>query len=168
MDHFSGASKIELIAWCSTFFNFVPSMFRIRGLLARAKSTAGDIKAGSTGPPIWAPLAMSGQVIGLTLPGLVYCTTVAYNKFRQPEWMIKYSLPSPPDVFGFDGVVVWRLIGMLAIWSSSMISRGALKVLGKQFHGIGVSPASFRLQAWRPSGSHSFCATIDQKETHAL
>jgi hypothetical protein len=142
MDHLSGASKIELIVWCWTVTS-APSVFRARGLLARAKASSGDIKAGSTGPPIWATLAMSGQTIGLMLPGFIYWTTVAYNKFRQPEWMLEYALPSPPDVFGLDGVVVGRLIGLLALLSSSIISHGALKVLGNQFHGIGVSPPSF-------------------------
>ena len=142
MDCFS-ASKIELIVWCSTFVTSVPSVFAARGLLARGKSNAGDVKAGSTGPPIWATLAMSGQVIGLSLPGFVYWTTVAYNKFRQPEWMIRYALPSPSDVFGLDGVVVGRLTGLLALLLSYTISHRALKALGNQFHGIGVSPPSF-------------------------
>jgi len=53
--------------------------------------------------------------------------------------MTEYALPSPPDVLGVDGVVVGRAVGFLADLAGTALSRTALKFLGDQYHGIGVS-----------------------------
>jgi len=53
--------------------------------------------------------------------------------------MTKYALPPPPDLFGVDGVVVGRAIGLLAHLAGTILSCTALRVLGDQYHGIGVS-----------------------------
>jgi hypothetical protein len=87
---------------------------------------------------------MSGQVCGLFLPKLIYWTATAHNKFRQPEWMTEYALPSPPDVFGVDGATVGRTVGLLAVLAGTILTRTALKALGDQYHAIGVSALFFR------------------------
>ena len=138
MDHFSDAPKMELIVWGSTVGIIASSAFRFLGQSKNARSTAGNIKPGSTGPRIWTSLAILAQVSGIT-PSLVYLTATAYNKFRQPEWMTKYALPSPPDVFGVDGVAVGRVAGLLCWLAGAILSRAALKVLGDQYYAIGVS-----------------------------
>lgn len=143
MDHFSDAPRMELIVWGSTVGIIASSVFLVRSNLKGAKSRAGNIKPGSTGPRIWTSLGILGQFSGLTLPPLVYCTTTAYNKFHQPEWMTEYALPSLPDVFGIDGVTVGRAVGLLALFAGTILTRAALRVLGDQFEIIGVSTLSF-------------------------
>ena len=139
MDHFSNAPKVELIVWFSTVGSFASSGFRTRGQFKKAKSTAGKTKPGSTGPRFWAGLAMSGQTVGLFVPPLIYWTTTAYNKFQQSGWMTEYALPSPPDVFGVDGVIVGRVAGLLMYFAGTELARVAIKALGDQYSPIGVS-----------------------------
>ena len=140
MDHFSDAPRMELIVWGSTVAILASSACRTRCQLKTARSKAGDTKRGSTGPHFWTSLAILGQYSGLGLPPLIYWTTTAYNKFRQPEWMTEHALPSPPDVLGVDGVIVGRAVGLLAFFAGAVLTRTALKVLGDQFQVIGVSP----------------------------
>ena len=139
MDHLSDAPKMELIVWGSTVAIFASSTIRARNQLARARSKAGDIKPGSTGPRVWTTLSIVGQFGGMSLPTLVYWTATAYNKFRQPEWLTEYALPPPPEVFGVDGLVVGRGLGLLALLGGTILARSAMKALGDQFHAIGVS-----------------------------
>ncbi|KAF9644425.1 hypothetical protein BDM02DRAFT_3121957 [Thelephora ganbajun] len=142
MDHFSDAPKMELIVWGSIVGIITTGAFRTRQQFKRARLKNGDVKPGSTGPRLWSTLAMSGQVSGLILPAVIYCAVIAYNKFHQPEWMREYALPSPPDVFGVDGVVVGRTVGLLALLTGTTLGRNAVKALGDQFHGIGVRERS--------------------------
>lgn len=142
MDHLSDAPKMELIVWGSTVGVFAFSTLRVRRQLAKGRSKAGNIKAGSTGPRIWTTLSMFGQFGGMSLPPLIYWTATAYNKFHQPEWLTEYALPPPPDVFGVEGVVVGRGVGLLAFLAGAILSRSAIKALGEQFSAIGVSNLS--------------------------
>lgn len=142
MNHLSDAPKMELIVWGSTAGIFASSILPVRSQLARARSTAGDIKAGSTGPRLWTNLSILGQFGGMSLPTLVYLTATAYNKFHQPEWLAEYALPQPSDVFGVDGVVVGKAVGLLVLIAGTIFTRSAIKALGDQFHAIGVSTYS--------------------------
>ena len=142
MDHFSDAPKMELIVWGSTVAIQAWGGFEFHSQFKSARGTAGDIKPGSTGPRIWTRLAMLGQICGFTLPQFVYLAATACNKFHQPEWLTEYALPSPPDVFGFDGVMVGRAAGLLGILAGTLLARAALKALGDQYHAIGVSVPS--------------------------
>lgn len=130
---------MELIVWGSSVVGGISTAFKLRSQFKSARLTAGDIKPGSTGPRIWTNLAISAQICGFMLPSLVYMAVIAHNKFRQPEWMTKYALPSPPDVFGVDGVAVGRVAGLLCWLAGAILSRAALKVLGDQYYAIGVS-----------------------------
>jgi len=143
MDHFTDAPRMELIVWGSTVGIFTSLVFRAHSQVKRARSRAGGIKPGSTGPRIWTSLALLGQFGGITVPPLIYWTTTAYNGFKQPEWMTEYALPSPPDVFGADGVMVGRTAGLLAFFAGEMLIHSAVKALGDQFHAIGVSGPIF-------------------------
>jgi len=143
MDHFSNVPKMELIVWGSTVGTIASSVFLTRSQLKSARLKAGDIKPGSTGPRIWTSLAKLGQ-LGLSLPPLVYWVTTAHNKFHQPEWMTEYALPSPPDVFGADGVIVGRAAGLLVLLAGTVLTRTAMRILGDQLQVIGVSPLPFR------------------------
>ena len=162
MNHLSDAPKMELIVWGSTMAIFASSTFQARRQLASARSKAGNIKAGSTGPRIPTTLAMLGQFGGMSLPTLVYWTATAYNEFCQPEWMTKYTLPTPPDVFGLDGVVVGRAVGLLALLAGTILTRSALEALGDQFHAIGVSFLIFRYYR-RPTYVHRLLCQIREK-----
>ena len=144
MGYFSDASNVELLIWGSTFAINSASAFGVRRQLKSAKSKVGDIKPGSTGPRIWTNLALLGQFSGFILPQLVYWIATAYNGFRQPEWMTEHALPSPPDFFGVNGVVVGRVAGLLAVIAGTHFARTALKTLGDQYHAIGVSVLPFR------------------------
>jgi len=144
MDHFSDAPKMELIVWGSTLGAFASSAFDTRTQLKRARSKAGGIKPGSTGPRIWTSLAIWGQFGGITIPTLIYWTATAFNKFHQPEWMTEYALPPPPDAFGVDGVVIGRAVGLLAFSAGMVLRHAALKVLGDQVYTIGVGAPFFR------------------------
>lgn len=143
MDHFSDAPRMELIVWSSTVGIFTSSAFRIHRQLKRARSKTGNPKPGSTGPRFWIDLALLGQLSTLTLPPLIYWTTIAYNKFQQPEWMTEHALPSPPDVLGVDGIMAGRVVGLLGLLAGMVLSRAAMKALGDQFEVIGVSPPFF-------------------------
>ena len=120
----------------------VSSAFRFRSQFKFARAKAGDVKPGSTGPRIWTSIAILGQLT-VALPPLVYLTATARNKFHQPEWMTEYALPSPPDLFGVDGVIVGRAVGLLAVLAGTILTHTALKVLGDQYHVIGVSTLFF-------------------------
>ena len=148
MDHFSDTPKVELIVWGSIVATSIPAVLGLRNQVKSARSTAGNLKPGSTGPRVWTTLALSGQVCGFILPQLVYVTTIAWNKFHQPEWMTKYALPPPPDVFGFDGVAVGRVVGLLARHAGRILVQIAMKALGDQYHAIGVSVTSSRKQPY--------------------
>jgi hypothetical protein len=160
MDHFSGAPKMELIVWGSTAGLCVNSLSQLYRQVARSK--AGKTKPGSTGPRVLTTLSIAGQAFGTTLPLLVYWTTTAYNKFRQPEWLAKHALPPPPDVFGVDGMVVGRGVGLLALLTGMILASIAVKALGDQFLGIGVSPSPSGITGNRLT-SPPCC--IDQGET---
>jgi len=139
MGYLSDASNVELVIWGSTMAINTASAFGVRRQLKSARSKVGDIKPGSTGPRIWTNLALLGQFSGFILPQLVYWIATAYNGFRQPAWMTEHALPSPPDIFGVDGVVVGRVAGLLAVIAGTHFARTALKTLGDQYHAIGVS-----------------------------
>jgi hypothetical protein len=80
--------------------------------------------------------------------------------------MTEYALPSPPNVFGLDGVTVGRTVGLLASLAGTMLTHTALKSLGDQYHAIGVS-ALFSMDYRIPAGGlHSFWA-IDKEKTQA-
>ena len=130
---------MELIVWGSTMAILVSSAFRARGQLKSARSNAGDIKPGSTGPRIWTNLAFLGQSGGLYLLPLVYWSATASNKFHQPEWMTEYALPPSTDVFGVDSVTVGRTVGLLGVLTGAVLTRTALKALGDPCSTIGVS-----------------------------
>jgi len=138
-DHFHDVPKMELIVWALTVGWAASAGLSIRSQLRNARSKAGNIKPGSTGPRIWTGLVLLGQVGGFFLPQLVYWTATAYNGFRQPEWMREHALPSPPDVFGIDGVVAGRVVGLLASHAGTVFARTALEILGDQYSPIGVS-----------------------------
>ena len=159
MDHFSNASKMELIVWGSTVAIHASAAIGVRHQLKSARSKAGDVRPGSTGPRIWTSLAVLGQIGGLNLPLLVYWTTTAYNKFHQPKWMAENALPPPPDVFGVDGVIVGRAAGLLVHFVGTLLARTALRVLGDQFHVIGVSVPSCRWVTGYMPVAHSFWIT---------
>ena len=130
---------MELGAWGFTLGCFVSASLAARNQLISARRTAGNIKPGSTGPPTWTNLAVAGQYGGFLLPQFVYWTTTAYNGFRQPGWMREYALPSPPDIFGLDGVVAGRVLGSLATYVGWTLGRITIEVLGDQYATIGVS-----------------------------
>lgn len=143
MDHFYDLPKMELIVWGLTVGWAASASIRIPSQFRNARSKAGNIKPGSTGPRFWTSLVLLGQLGGFLLPQFVYCTATAYNGFRQPEWMIEYALPSPPDVFGVDGVVAGRVVGLLVFHAGTVFARTALEVLGDQYSPIGVSALFF-------------------------
>ena len=145
MDHFSDAPRMELIVWGSTVGMFTSFVLRARSQVKGARSRAGSIKPACPGPRLWTSLALLGQFGGIAAPPLIYWTTTAHNGFKQPEWIIEYALPSPPDVFGADGVMVGRTAGLLAFFAGGMLIHSAVKALGDQFHAIGVSDPIF---AW--------------------
>jgi len=142
-DYLSDAPKMEFIVWGLTLTWLTLSILQFRRQLRNAGPKVGDIKPGSTGPPIWTSLAVLGQMGGFLLPQLIYWTTTANNGFRQPEWMAEYALPSPPDIFGVDGVLVGRAVGLLAHYAGSVLMRTTMKTLGDQYHLIGVSALFF-------------------------
>ena len=137
-DHFSDVPKMELVVWGLTVGWSASTSVAIPRQFRSARSKAGNIKPGSTGPRIWTNIALLGQLGGFLLPQFVYWTTTAYNGFRQPEWMREYALPSPPGVLGIDGVVAGRVVGLLASYSGMVFVRTALEILGDQYSPIGV------------------------------
>ena len=139
MDRFSNASKIDLMIWALTLGSFAPGVLQVRKQNQTAKSKTGPIKESTTYSSIRLVFTMFGQIGAMVGPAFVYWTAIPWNGFRQPGWMMKYALPSPPDVFGIDGVVVGRAVGLLGFFASRFITRTAFKTLGDQYHPIGVS-----------------------------
>jgi len=144
-DNFSNVSGVELIVWVVTVGTFTSSSSQFRGQFKNSRSTAGRIKPGTTGPRFWTKLALLGQFVGFFVPLLVYWTTTAYNGFQRSGLMKEYALPSPPDVFGVDGVMIGRITGSLMHFAGGNFGRIALKCLGDQYSPIGVSDHIF---AW--------------------
>lgn len=145
LDHLSDTrATMELVIWVWTVSGVVPSVFGLRRQLKNAKSRAGSIKPGSTGPRIWTGLLLLSQFCGFFLPQLVYWTATGYNGFRQPEWMTEHALPSPPYVLGVDGMVVGRAVGLMAMLAGKALAGTAMKALGDQYSPIGVSALFFR------------------------
>ena len=144
MNHFSDAPKMELIVWGSTMAIFMSGVQGARSQLKTASSKSGNVKSGSTGPLIWTSLAFVGHSAGLYLLPIVYWSATASNGLRQPEWMTEYALPLPPDIFGVDGVIVGRTVGLLGVLVGAMLSGSAVKALGDQFCRFGVSASLFR------------------------
>ena len=143
-NEFLNTPKLELTVWVLTVGTSAVSILSLRSQLKSARLTAGSIKPGSTGPRIWTNLALLGQLGVFPVPQLVYWTATACNGFRQPRWMREHALPSPPDVFGVDGVVVGRVVGLLFSHVGNIFVHTALKTLGDQFYPIGVSTPFFR------------------------
>ena len=73
--------------------------------------------------------------------------------------MAENALPPPPDVFGVDGVIVGRAAGLLVHFVGTLLARTALRVLGDQFHVIGVSVPSCRWVTGYMPVAHSFLIT---------
>ena len=138
-DHFPNALMVELIVWVLTLGNFISSSFRNYGQIRHSRSTGGRIKPGTTGPSFWIELAILGQFVGFFVPPVIYWTTTAYNGFQRSGLMKEYSLPSPPDVCGVDGVMVGRMVGFLMQFVGGRFGRIALECLGDQYSPIGVS-----------------------------
>ena len=132
-------SNVELIVWAFTVGTFASSSLRARDQFKNSRSTAGRIKPGTTGPRFWTKLAMLGQFVGFFVPPLVYWTTIAYSGFQRSGLMKEYALPSPPDVFGADGVMIGRVTGLLMYFAGGNFGRIALECLGDQYSPIGVS-----------------------------
>lgn len=70
---------------------------------------------------------MLGQFVGFFFPRQVYWTTTVYNGFQRSGLMKEYALPSPPDVFGVDGVMIGRVTGLLVYFAGGNFGRIALK-----------------------------------------
>ena len=139
MDYFSNTSKIDLIVWALTVGYCVPGALLVRKQDEEGRSKIGRIKENPAISSIRLTLAIFVQLGAMVGPALVYWTVIPWNGFHQPEWMTKYALPSPPDVFGIDGVVVGRAVGLLSFFASRSITLTAFKNLGDQYHPIGVS-----------------------------
>lgn len=129
---------MDLLIWSSTLGTFVYTVINARNTLKRADHTLGD-----TGTSLVGPLATLGQFGGLSFPGFVYWAATALNRFRQPEWMMEYALPSPPDVLGIDGMVFWRAIGLLVLLAGVSLTHSALIVAADELRLSGVSTPSF-------------------------
>ena len=169
MEYFSNASKIDLIVWALTVGLCVPGALRVRKQEEEGKSKIGRTKESTAGSSIRVTLAIFGQVGATVLPTLVYWTVIPWNGFRQPEWMTKYALPSPPDVFGIDGVVVGRAVGLLGFFASRFITDTSFKALGDQYHPIGVSSLILSLWYHRIRGPAAYVFSLPQiREKHKL
>ena len=164
MDHFSNAPKMELIVWSSTVGIIASSAFRFRSQYKIARSKAGDTKPGSTGPRIWTTAVILAQLAVFMLPPVTYLAGTAGNKFHQPAWLTKYALPSPPDVFGIDGVMAGRAVGLLAVLAGTALMRTALKALGEQYNAIGVGALLSVAYQTLVDSLHSFWV-VDKGET---
>jgi hypothetical protein len=160
----SDAPRMELIVWGSTAGIFTSSAFQAYSRFKKMRSKAGNIKPGSTGPRFWTSLTMLGQFLGCTVPPLVYWTATAYNKFQQPRWMTEHALPSPPDVFGVNGVMVGRMTGLLVFLAGTILAQAGLEFLGDQYNPIGVSDPIFAWVTDVDSGLRLFRA-VDKGET---
>ena len=106
---------------------------------------------------------MLGQFVGFFVPPFIYWTTTAYNGFQRSGLMKEYSLPSPPDVFGVDGVMISRVIGLLMYFAGGNFGCIALKCLGDQYSPIGVSGP---ILAWITDANQrlTFVSGIDKGE----
>ena len=72
--------------------------------------------------------------------------------------MTEHALPIPPDVFGVNGVVIGRTVGLVAALAGTILTRTALKALGDQYNVIGVRAVFFVDYRALASGLHCFWA----------
>ena len=135
--YFFNIPMIELVPWGMTLGCWFTSV--IINSQTILHSTGGEVKPSSVHPRFWLYLALGTQYTGFLVPQLMYWTTTAGNGFHQPEWWRKYALPSPPDVFGFDGELVGRAVGSLGVAVGWAIFCTVIIALGDQYATFGVS-----------------------------
>ncbi|KAG9309940.1 hypothetical protein JVU11DRAFT_9972 [Chiua virens] len=117
------------------FFRYLRTTFKT--LAVYAESKGGRVKPERM--PARAQVVNTIQAIVIHVPPLIYAGAVLLNKFRQPEWMVPYTLPD--DIAGIRLDPVMKGVLRLGACAAGLALRCAfdcaLRHLGEQWHFIG-------------------------------
>jgi hypothetical protein len=130
----SSTQTIEGIAVFTTlrYFQFV--MSRVRAIAPVAEAEAGSIRT--------TPSSFIGKIISpihalsIFIPPVTYILCVPFNRFVQPAWMQRMSLPN--TYFKHESQVGLRVAACAATFLLIRFSGYIFTYLGNQWHAIGV------------------------------
>jgi len=155
--------RFEFLVWSATLGSVGYTISQAYPVSKAAETHAGPIKRspalihdtardGDGGPLRFGPLAglrlaLIGQTVGRFLPPIVYWASGLRHMWGQPAWRNRWSFPAPTRRAGFWGMttvvrvgrVNWlRLVGVILAVGIEVFQSGVIKMLGDQFHMIGV------------------------------
>lgn len=131
----SSTQIVEGLAVFTTFRYFQYLISRMRAIAPVAYAEAGGIRI--------APKSLIGKIIaspigGLSIfiPPVTYILCVTFNRFVQPAWMQRMSLPTN-TYFNHEIEVGLRVAACAATFVLLRVTARALTLLGNQWHAIG-------------------------------
>ncbi|KAG2062850.1 hypothetical protein BDR04DRAFT_1111968, partial [Suillus decipiens] len=129
----SAAQTVEGLAVFTTFRHFQYVLSGIRAIAPVANAEAGSIRT--------TPTSFIGKIItpihGLAyfIPSMTYILCVTFNRFVQPAWMQRMSLPDA--YFTYENKVGLRVAACAATFVLMRFIGRTAKHLGNQWHAIG-------------------------------
>ncbi|KAG2342126.1 hypothetical protein BDR05DRAFT_1001089 [Suillus weaverae] len=129
----SSTQTVEGLVVFTTFRYFQHVISRVRAIAPVANAEAGSIRT--------TPASFIGKIIssihGLSVfvPLVTYCLSVTFNRFTQPAWMQRMSLPN--TYFKYETEVGLRVAACAATFVLLGFTGRIFTHLGNQWHAIG-------------------------------
>ncbi|KAG2342127.1 hypothetical protein BDR05DRAFT_964432 [Suillus weaverae] len=130
----SSTQTVEGLAVFTTFRYFQYVLSRIRVIAPVANAEAGSVRT--------TPTSLIGKFISSPIPGIpifalpvTYILCVTFNRFTQPAWMQRMSLPN--SYFKHETEIGLRVAACAATFVLIRFTGRAMTHLGNQWHAIG-------------------------------
>jgi hypothetical protein len=136
----SSTQIVEGLAVFTTFRYFQYLISRMRAIAPVANAEAGSIRIT---PKSLIGKTISSPISGLSIfiPPVTYILCVTFNRFVQPAWMQRMSLPNTH--FNHEIEVGLRVAACAATFVLLRVTARTLTLLGNQWHAIGVRTVFF-------------------------
>ncbi|KAG2062849.1 hypothetical protein BDR04DRAFT_1111966 [Suillus decipiens] len=135
----STTQTVEGLAVFTTFRHLQYVLSSMSAIAPVANAEAGSIRT--------TPTSFIGKIItpihGLSffVPTVTYILCVTFNRFVQPAWMQRMSIPD--TYFTYENKVGLRVAACAATFVLMRFTGRTFKHLGNQWHAIGVCTSSF-------------------------
>ncbi|KAG8769817.1 hypothetical protein FRC12_004719 [Ceratobasidium sp. 428] len=129
---FTGAQALNGLACASTFGVFYVALPNAE-LKERSEREAGKVVDAPPGQQ--GVLITVAHTIGLLGPAGVFLTSLPWNGFKTPDWLLRFALPPPASPEVYYGLKTAGVIGTLGI---AMGIASTVRNLGPHWHYIGV------------------------------
>jgi hypothetical protein len=135
----TSTQTLEGLAVFTTFRYFQYILTRMRAIAPVANAEAGSIRT--------TPTSFIGKIISpihglsISIPPVTYILCVTFNRFVQPAWMQRMSLPN--TYFNHEIEVGLRVAACVATFVLIRLTGRTMTHLGNQWHAIGVRAVFF-------------------------